>query len=96
MLGGNQAGPPPGVAPSIQVGGGGAPGPQTGDATTLIRKLVDDAKAALDSGDLDDQEKAVVLQCATALQKILGTRQSQEESAMGTTPAHKAMGRAYK
>lgn len=43
----------------------------------------------------DHQEAAVIDQCVLAIQKLLAARQSGAESALGVTPAHKAMSRAY-
>lgn len=97
--GAGPGGPPPGVPPSIQIGGGPAPSQQAGpksdgdwqqdlrDAIAALRALANDAKDAAETNAID--------KCIAALSGLQATRQKQAESAMGTTPAHKAMGRAY-
>lgn len=73
--------------------GPGAP-PSDGDweadlqkAIAALRELMGDAA--------DNQEHAVVAQCYAQLQKLMAARQSGAESALGVTPAHRAMARAY-
>ena len=85
-------------APTFLMGGAspagpGAPKPD-GDwetdlqnAIAALRELMADAR--------DNQEHATVAQCYAALQKLMASRQAGAESALGVTPAHKAMSRAY-
>lgn len=94
--GSGPGGPPPGVPPSIQIGGGGAPGPQKSDgdwkadlqnAVAALRELAGDAKDAVEANAID--------KCIQVLSGLTAKRQQQDEAALGTTAAHKSMGRAY-
>lgn len=94
--GAGPGGPPPGAPPSIQIGGQNGPGPKSdGDwqedlknAIAALRELAGDAK--------DPSETNAIDKCIAALSALQAMRQKQDEAALGTTPAHKAMGRAYK
>jgi hypothetical protein len=95
-MAGGQSGPPAGVPPSIQVGatgGGGQPGaPDSPEA----EKFLDDAMTALQGFlgvEQDHVDKALVEKCTTIIQQLLAGRQKGAESALGITPAHKAMSR---
>ena len=93
MLG--AGGPPPGAPASIQVGGG-APGPKSdGDWQEDLKNALD-ALRALASDASDPAETNTIDKCIAALSGLQATRQKQNDAAMGTTPAHKAMGRAYR
>lgn len=82
-------GPPPAAEPDV--GADNAPG---GDWEADLQKVVADLRALM--GDAaDHQEHAIVAQCYAQLQKLLGARQGQAESALGVQPAHKALSRAY-
>lgn len=77
-------------------GGGGVPGqPDNPDAEAALKAAIDSIHTYL-SAEEDDQDKSVAAKCLAQLQGIMGTRQKQDEAALGTTPAHKAMGRAAK
>lgn len=91
---GSGGGPPP----SIQLPSGG---PQDGgstdggdgdweedlhDALDALRKLANDAT--------DHGETNIIDKCIAALSGLTAKRQSGSESALGVTPAHKAMARA--
>jgi hypothetical protein len=93
---------PQGLPPAITIGGPGAgpvgpndgPGPSDGDweqdlqaAIAALRELVADAH--------DHVEANVVDKCIAALSALTAKRQQAHESALGVTPAHKAMSRAY-
>lgn len=89
-----------GFPPSIQVGGGpvdsggGAGGKPDGDwetdlqaAISALRELADDAEDHVETNAID--------KCIAALSALTAKRQQGAEAALGTTSAHKAMGRAY-
>lgn len=88
-------GPPAGAPASIQIGGG--PGSSTkgdGDweqdlqnALSALRELAGDAEDHIEANTID--------KCIAALSALTAKRQSGAESALGVTPAHKAMSRAY-
>jgi hypothetical protein len=92
-------GQPGGFPPSIQIGGGGpadsgAPQKSDGDweqdlqsAIAALRELEGDAQ--------DHQEASVIATCIANLRKLTAQRQAGAESAMGISPAHKALKRAY-
>jgi len=89
-------GPPQGAPPSIQIG------PQ-GDAagTKSDGDWEQDLQAALSAlrelaGDAEDHiETNIIDKCIAALSGLTAKRQSGAESALGVTPAHKAMSRNY-
>lgn len=56
------------------------------------------AKAALtqaEQGEQDHVDSATILKAIQLVQGILAARQQGAESALGVTPAHKAMSRQY-
>lgn len=57
------------------------------DALDALHKFMQDEE--------DHVDKATVAKCIASIQGILGARQKGAESALGVTPAHKAMGRQY-
>lgn len=91
----------PGAAPppSITIPGGGA-GPDGGDAKP-DGDWEEDLHAALDalrqlaSDATDHGETNIIDKCIAALSGLTSKRQAGAESALGVTPAHKAMARAY-
>lgn len=89
MLGGaSLAGPPNPDPAQASAGQGGGPSPA---------QAVQDAIAAVDVArqvEQDDEDLAVLMQCMTALQKLLAKNQQQEDQAMGVGPAQKAMRRS--
>ena len=90
--GGPMGGSPMGGAGGA--GGGGAPGqpdsPQAEqDLQTAIRAL-----HSFMQTEQDDQDKTVAAKCLASLQGIVGGRAAQDDAALGTTPAHKAVRRA--
>lgn len=96
---GPMAGPPPGAPPQIQVGGAPA-GPQGSDGpdNAAVEQLLMVAKAALqkaEQAETDHIDMATIGKCIVAIQNILAARQKGAESALGVTPAHKAMSRSY-
>ena len=56
------------------------------NAIAALRELEGDAQ--------DHQEASVIATCIAQLRKLTAQRQAGAESAMGITPAHKAMSRA--
>jgi hypothetical protein len=95
--GGPGAGGPP---PSIQLGGGAGAdsGQSDGPDNPNAEQDLHDALDALQKfmGDEEDHvDKATVAKCIAQVQSILGSRQKGAESALGVTPAHKAMSRSY-
>jgi hypothetical protein len=102
--GGPAGGPggPPGAGgppPSIQIGGNGPEGSQgdTGQDGKTTEDWLDQAKTALqkaEAGEQDHIESAQILNLIAKIQDILAKRQGGAESALGVTPAHKAMARA--
>lgn len=96
-------GPMGGLPPSITIGGpGGAPGGSgpggpgggDGDWEQDLRDALD-ALRALAADAQDHVEANVVDKCIAALSALTSQRQKGAESALGVTPAHKAMSRAY-
>ena len=87
-------GPPQGAPASIQIGGPPAGTKSDGDweqdLQNALAALRDTAKDAP-----DHQEAAIIDKCIAAIQGLLAKRQAGAESALGVTPAHKAMSRAY-
>lgn len=87
-----------GFPPSIQIGGGGdAPqaggdGPDSPDVESLLQEAKDALQKA-EASEQDHIDSATILKCIGAIQGILATRQKGAESALGVTPAHKAMSR---
>lgn len=90
---GPQAAPGPGAsgAPGAQ----GAGGMSDQEWEQIVAQVALPALRKLGASAPDHQEAAVIDQCVLALQKLLASRQSGAESALGVTPAHKAMSRAY-
>jgi hypothetical protein len=108
--GGSSGGPPSGASlsgpsggppPSIQIGGG----PQDSDSGSGGEKpdgdweqdLHDalDALRELAADATDHTETNIIDKCIAALSGLTSKRQAGAESALGVTPAHKAMSRAY-
>ena len=96
----------PGQQGGVAGGPGGAPGAPSGapggaapmsDAEweQVVTQVALPALRKLGASAPDHQEAAVIDQCVLAIQKLLASRQSGAESALGVTPAHKAMSRAY-
>ena len=78
--------------------GGGAPPPDLGagggqGGDDLVSQAIDLLTQAMQS-DLDAQEKDVVSTCLSNLTRLPAQNQKNQEAAMGTTPAHKAMAKA--
>lgn len=96
---GAPSGGPSGGAPaSIQLGGPG--GDQDGGAQKGDGDWEQDLQAAIQAlreleGEAEDhQEASVIATCIANLRKLTAQRQAGAESALGVTPAHKAMSRA--
>lgn len=88
------SGPGAGAPPAIQVGPQGGPtGGGDGDPEDDLKDALDALQKFMQDED-DHQEKAVIATCIANIQKLLGSRQAGAESALGVTPAHKAMSRA--
>ncbi len=105
-IGGPGPGPGPGApapAASITLGGndpdsggegaGNAPGGD-GDAEQDLHDALDALHSFLQD-DQDHVDKSQIAKCVAIVQGILGSRQKGAESALGITPAHKAMSRSY-
>lgn len=89
MLG--AGGPPQQI--QVPARGGANPSPKSdGDWETDLRNALS-ALRTLAADAQDHQEAATVDTCIANLQKLLATRQAGAESALGVTPAHKAMSR---
>lgn len=95
------AGPGAGPPPSITVGGGPS-GPQDdgsqggksdGDWETDLHAALD-ALRQLAADATDHGETNTIDKCIAALSALTAKRQAGAESALGVTPAHKAMARA--
>ena len=86
---------PGGFPASIQIGGGPAGGAQKsdGDWEQDLQNALD-ALRQLESDATDNQEASVIATCIAQLRKLTAQRQAGAESALGVTPAHKAMKRA--
>jgi hypothetical protein len=85
-------GPPPSP---IQIGGGpeaDAGGKPDGDWEEDLRNAID-ALRTLASDATDHNEMNIVDKCIAALTGLTAKRQAGAESALGVTPAHKAMSR---
>lgn len=85
-----------GPAPSIQVGGDtpdASTGKPDGDWETDLQNALD-ALRELASDAQDHGETNVIDKCIAALSALTAKRQAGHESALGVTPAHKAMSRA--
>ena len=96
--GGGPAGGPGGPPPSIQIGGGPGAGQSDGPDNSDVESLLNEAKDALqkaEKAETDHIDMQTILKCITAIQGILASRQKGAESALGVTPAHKAMSRSY-
>ncbi len=97
--GGGPGGPPAGAggpppAP-IQIGGQDADaGKPDGDWEEDLRNALD-ALRALAADASDHQEMNIIDKCIAALSGLTSKRQAGAESALGITPAHKSMARAY-
>lgn len=92
MMGGGPGGPPP----SITIGGGGsAPqgGKSDGDWEQDLQAALD-ALRELAADATDHGETNTIDKCIAALSALTAKRQAGAESALGVTPAHKAMARA--
>jgi hypothetical protein len=90
-------GAPPGAAPA----GAGAGPPDAGggapaDPESALSDILVQLRLIANDQSIDPAETAAIDKAVGALQSVLGTRQKETETAMGTTPAHKAMGRATK
>lgn len=96
---------PQGLPPAITIGGQGAgagispvgpndSGPSDGDWETDLQAALDALREL--AGDAHDHVEAnTVDTCIKALSGLLAGRQKASESALGVTPAHKAMSRQY-
>lgn len=95
---------PQGLPPAITIGGpnaGSGPvgpndgaGPSDGDWETDLQAALDALREL--AGDAHDHVEAnTVDTCIKALSGLLAGRQKASESALGVTPAHKAMSRQY-
>jgi len=94
-------GQPGGFPPSIQIGGGGPADSDNGASEKPDGDWEQDLQQALaalrqSAADAPDHTEAQVIdKCVAAIQGLLAARQKGAESAMGITPAHKALKRAY-
>jgi hypothetical protein len=79
------AGPGPGPAPSTK--GDGDWEEDLHNALAALRELAGDAQDAVERNAID--------KCISALSSLQANRQRGAESALGVTPAHKSMSRAY-
>lgn len=90
-------GPPQGVPASIQIGGGPADSDSStksdGDWEQDLQNAIS-ALRELEGDATDHQEALVIATCIANLRKLTAQRQAGAESALGVTPAHKAMARA--
>jgi hypothetical protein len=92
MMGG-----PGGPPQSIQIGGapsGASGGPDSPDVESLLQEALDALKQA-EAAEEDHVDTQTIMKCMAAIQGILAQRQKGAESALGVTPAHKAMARSY-
>jgi hypothetical protein len=80
-----------GAAPGGQAD---APGPEEGDEEHFLQAALDALHKA-QQADQDHIESAKIIKAIGIIQDLLAARQSGHESALGVTPAHKAMSRAY-
>lgn len=90
---------PGGFPPSITIGGPAGAGPDSGAkgdgdweqdlqaALAALRELAGDATDHIEANTID--------KCIAALSALTAKRQTGAESALGVTPAHKAMSRSY-
>lgn len=84
----------PSAGGGAQGGGGGTPGqPDNRDAEQALNDLIDAAHRFV-AAEEDDTDKNVVAKILALATGITAGRQKQDEAAMGTTPAHKAVSRA--
>jgi hypothetical protein len=87
-----------GPAPSIQIGGypsqqlGAPAGKGDGDWEEDLQAALD-ALRALANDATDHGETNIIDKCIAALSALPAKRQAGAESALGVTPAHKAMSR---
>jgi len=94
-------GQPGGFPPSIQIGGGSPADSDSGASEKPDGDWEQDLHAALDAlrtlaADASDHiEKNAIDKCIAALSSLTAQRQKSAESALGVTPAHKAMSRSY-
>lgn len=96
---------PPQFVAALQAAQAGAanasPGPSSASTTQGDGDWEQDLIAAIAAlreleGDAEDhQEASVIATCIAQLRKLTAQRQAGAESALGVTPAHKAMARAY-
>lgn len=71
--------------------------PDTADdqsADALLQTAIDALHDYIAHAGSDDVDTNVAAQCLAKLQSIKAQNQKQDEAAMGTTPAHKAMARS--
>ena len=83
--GGGPSGPP---APPV-----GAPPAGGDDADSLLQTAIDALREYVAHAGSDDVDTATAAQCLAKLQQIKAQDQKNSEAAMGTQPAHKAMGK---
>jgi hypothetical protein len=86
-----------GFPPSIQIGGGASRWQGDGPDSPDVESLLQEAKDALQQAEAAEQDHVdsqTILKCIAAIQGILAQRQKGAESALGVTPAHKAMSRS--
>jgi hypothetical protein len=59
-----------------------------------LRQAIEHAQQAL-VGEEDDPTSAELAKAVNSLYRIFAQRQKEDEAALGVTPAHKGMARAY-
>ena len=79
-----------GQAADILGGGGGQPE----QADQVRDRVVQDLQTLISDGTTDDLDTQVYAKCLAAIQGLKANVQKQQEAAMGTTPAHKAIARS--
>lgn len=93
MMGGAMAGGPGGPPPGLPIGGNGPQGKSDGDWEQDLQAALD-ALRQLAADATDHGETNTIDKCIAALSALTAKRQAGAESALGITPAHKAMSRA--
>lgn len=95
------AGLPPEIMQGIEAdangGAGGQPGQgqqQAGDPVDFLRSALD-AMSQYQTVHNDDIDLAEAAKIYAQIQKLLAKDQQEREQAMGVTPAHKGMAKAY-
>lgn len=95
---GGPPGPPPGAGPlaallaaKARAAAGPAPGGETAAISHLQAAM--SALKAYVQVEPDQEDKAVAMTCLANLQKVLAKDQKEQHSALGVTPAHKALAR---